>query len=325
MTQEATHTLEFIEKGEHEKGFGLHFKEKIAPLLEGLETLRLEKLASFKKRLILSFPISALLIAGGIALTALVSDEDAAFIQIAFALVCVVGVWVYGPVHAYKQEIKTKFMPVICEFFGTMSFSLKGESTVEALYRGEIFPTHNRSEFEDFIEGTYKGVKMKMHESTLRQKSGKHTNTVFKGFVLELEFPKSFHGKTLILKDGGSVGNFFTGEDFKGLKLVTLEDPEFEDQFQIFSSDQVEARYVLTTAFMERLLKLARLRTPYGSTKVQCVFENKNLVIAVPCSQNLFEPGSIKKSALQVDDIHTFLEQMRQIFELVDTLKLNRL
>lgn len=316
---------EFIEAGDHEKGFAQHFKEKIAPLLEGIEANRLAKYASFKKRLLASFPISALILAAGIGLMILTEDSEGDFIKIAFVLIGVVFVWAYNPIREYKQDVKSKFMPVICEFFGSMTYALTGFSTVEGQYRGDIFPTHTRAEFEDFIEGNYKQVQVKMHESKLTQKNGKHTVTVFQGFVLELEFPKEFKGKTLMLKDGGSVGNFFTGKDYKGLELVNLEDPEFENQFQVFSSDQVEARFVLTTAFMERLLKLARLRTPYGNTKVQCVFENKHLVIAIPCTQNLFEPGSIKRSALQVDDIHTFLEQMRQVFELVDTLKLTRI
>lgn len=316
---------EFIESGPHEKGFAAHFKAKIAPLLEGVEANRLIQFASFKKRLALAIPISVLIVMGGVYLEATVGSDEAAFLKIAFALIVFVMFWVYIPIKRYKQDVKSKFMPVICEFFGNMTYGLTGTSTVESLYRDEIFPSFTSSQMEDFIEGTYQQVKVKIHESTLKRKNGKHgSHTVFSGFVLELEFPKDFHGKTIILKDGGTVGNFFTGKDFKGLACVELEDPEFEGMFQVFSSDQVEARFVLTTAFMERLLSLARLRSPNGTPNVQCVFENKTLVISVPCKQNLFEPGSIRKSALQVDDLHVFLEQMRDVFQLVDVLKLKR-
>lgn len=315
---------EFIEQGDHEKGFATHFKTKILPLLEGVEANRLVQYASYKKRLALSIPLGFAFIIGGIILTGMTGDDDAVFAKIGIGLAVALSIWVSAPVRKYKQEVKTKFMPVICEFFGSMSFALTGTSLVETTYRGEIFPGYTSSSMEDFIEGVYKQIKVKMHETILKQKSGKNTVTVFSGFVLELEFPKQFQGKTLMTKDGGSFGNFFTGKDFKGLALVELEDPEFETMFQVFSSDQVEARFVLTTAFMERLLSLARLRSPNGTPKVQCVFENKTLVISIPCSQNLFEPGSISKSALQVDDLHIFLEQMKEVFELVDVLKLTR-
>jgi hypothetical protein len=34
---------------------------------------------------------------------------------------------------------------------------------------------------------------------------------------------------------------------------IELEDPEFEKIWDTYGEDQIEARYVLTTAFMERL------------------------------------------------------------------------
>ncbi len=320
----AAPVLEFVEAGPHEKGFAAHFKTKIAPLLEGVEANRLVQYASYKKRLALSIPLGLLFVAGGIILTANMHDEDAVFVKIGIGLAVALSIWVSAPVRRYKQDVKSKFMPVVCEFFGNMTYGLTGTSMVETMYRDEIFPSYTSAQMEDFIEGTYQSVKVKIHESTLKRKNGKNTVTVFRGFVLELEFPKEFHGKTTMLKDGGTMGNFFTGKDFKGLARVELEDPEFEKMFQVFSSDQVEARFVLTTAFMERLLNLAKLRSPNGTPKVQCVFEHKTLVISVPCTQDLFEPGSISKSALQVEDLHAFLEQMKQVFELVDVLKLTR-
>lgn len=315
---------EFIELGTHEKGFSTHFKTKIAPLLEEVEKNRLTQYSSYKKRLALGLLLGAGLMIGGIALSVVTNDSDGVFVKIAIGLCVALSIWVTTPVRRYKEDVKTKFMPVVCEFFGNMTYSIQGNSLSEKTYEGEIFPTFRLCETEDFIQGTYKEVSVSLHETTLKQKQKNSHITVFKGLVLTLGFPKEFHGKTLMIKDGGSIGNFFTGKEFKGLAQVELEDPEFEKMFQVFSDDQVEARFVLTTAFMERLLQLARLRSPGGTPKVQCVFEQKQLVLSIPCTQNLFEPQSISKSALQVDDLHTFLEQMKEVFELIDILKLTR-
>jgi hypothetical protein len=44
------------------------------------------------------------------------------------------------------------------------------------------------------------------------------------------------------------------GQDAKGgMQLVRLENSEFEKHFAVYSSDDVEARYILTPAFMERM------------------------------------------------------------------------
>jgi hypothetical protein len=215
-------------------------------------------------------------------------------------------------------------MPVICGFYGDMTYTLSKISSTEDFYMGQIFPRFDRKEVEDFIEGEYKGVRLSLHETKLVRRRRKSSVTTFRGLVLELELKKNFAGKTLLKKDQGSVGNFFRGEDFVGLKRTPLEDPEFEKIFQVFTEDTVEARFVLTTAFMERLLNLAALRSPKGTPTVECVFEMNKMVISIPSQNNLFEPKSIRKTALQTDDIHSFLAEMKDVFLLVDTLKVNR-
>lgn len=290
--------------------------------MQGVEEHRLVQYASYKKRRTIAIPVTILLFIGAIYLEGTVGSEEADFIKVAVGLTIGLFAWVGMPVIRYKENVKSKFMPVICAFHGMLTYALTGPSEVEKKYAGEIFPGFNRQENEDMITGEYKGVKVSMHETTLKQKGNKSTHTVFKGLVLDLELKKNFTGKTLLCKDAGSIGNFFTGKDFKGLKRVELEDPQFESLFQVFSSDQVEARYVLTTAFMERLLTLARLRSPNATPSVQCVFEQSHLVISLPSQSNLFEPGKISETALKVDDIHSFLAEIKGVFDLVDVLKL---
>jgi len=315
---------DFIEAGDHEKGFAAHFKDKIVPLLETVEENRLIQYASFKIRMVIAIIAAILITVGAIFLESQVSGGDGDGIKIGiFLIICIFG-WAYLPVKRYKEDVKSKFMPVICGFYGNMTYTLSRPSSVEDFYMGQIFPQFNRKEVEDFIEGEYRGVKLNLHETKLIQRQRKSNATVFRGLVLELELKKQFNGKTLLKKDEGSVGNFFRGEDFVGLKRTPLEDPEFEKIFQVFTGDPVEARFVLTTAFMERLLALARLRSPAGTPTVECVFELNKMIISIPSQQNLFEPKSIRKTALQTDDIHSFLAEMKDIFLLVDTLKVNR-
>ncbi len=87
-------------------------------------------------------------------------------------------------------------------------------------------------------------------------------------FIL-LDMNKNFSGKTIVKRDTGIIGNWFTkkfrrkldsyASRSKLLKSVKLEDPIFEKKFEVYSSDQVEARYLLTTSFMERILELSNL------------------------------------------------------------------
>ncbi len=319
----STPAVEFIEKEAYEKGFSSHFKDKIQPSLADTEAFRLAQYSKLKKRMMIAVPAAPLLLVLGVVLEANIGGEDAFFIKVALFLIVIVFGWAYAPALKYSQELKQKLLPVVCDFFGGMTYSLTGDSLVESQYSGQIFPVFSTRASEDFISGAHLGVSIQLHESTLSRRQNKSTVTVFQGLILELGFPREFQGKTILLKDGGMLGNFFTGSDFKGLAHVQLEDPEFEKIFQVFGSDQVEARFLLTTAFMERLLNLARLRGSRGSA-VQCVFEHSKLVIAIPSHQNLFEPKGIRQSALDVEDLHVFLAQMNEVFELIKVLNLKK-
>lgn len=314
--------ITFTETAEHEKGFATYFKDKIEPVLAEVEANRLVQHAKYKKRMAIAVPVGIAIGIGAFALEAAMNTGEAVFIKLAIFPLAAVFIWARLPISFYKQDVKSKFLPVICQFFGNMTYAMEGTSPIESKYKSELFPHFTSQINEDFIQGEYKGVTLGLHETRLKRKNGKKRVTVFRGLTLELGFKKNFTGKTLLLKDAGSLGNFFTGDAFAGLTRVHLEDPEFEAIFQVFSSDQVEARYVLTTAFMQRLLDLARLRSTDQYPKVQCAFEENKLIISIPSSENLFEPGALDKSALDLDDIHRFLAQMKDVFNLVDVLKL---
>lgn len=108
---------------------------------------------------------------------------------------------------------------------------------------------------------------------------------------------------------------------FSKLENVNLEDPEFESVFEIYSSDQVEARYLLTSVFMERLLSLSRA---FGSERIQCSFYDDRLLMMIPVRRDLFEPGLIFKVEDFVDDSKSLLKEMNLIFQIINILKLDQ-
>ena len=61
------------------------------------------------------------------------------------------------------------------------------------------------------------------------------------------DFHKDFKGKTTILRDRLFKLRF-------GESRVKMENPDFENTFDVYSTDQVEARYLITPFMMERLL-----------------------------------------------------------------------
>lgn len=160
-----------------------------------------------------------------------------------------------------------------------------------------------------------------------KQKSFKHfsddNEIVFNGMLIRLNMNKNFLYKTIIKKDSGLILNWINDKtnSFKNLENVQLEDPIFEKQFEVYSENQVEARYLLTTSFMERLLKLTEL---FKTSDIQCSFYNNTLLLMIPCQEDRFEPKSIFYPVDFQEDMKSIISEMNIIFEMIEILKLNQ-
>ena len=114
-----------------------------------------------------------------------------------------------------------------------------------------------------------------------------------------------------------SIGN----KNEEKLESIKLEDPRFCNKFNAYSSDQVEARYLLTTAFIERF---QNLKTAFGAKKAKCSFYEDQIMIAISTKKNLFEIGSLAKSLENPDSINDFYDELSSIYRMVDYFKLDQ-
>ena len=76
----------------------------------------------------------------------------------------------------------------------------------------------------------------------------------FRGVFVEFDMNKNFEGHTFVLERAATNrGIKFDRAKFED---VILEDPSFMQKYEVHSDNQVEARYVLTTGFIERFLNM---------------------------------------------------------------------
>ena len=78
-----------------------------------------------------------------------------------------------------------------------------------------------------------------------------------------------------------------------------MDNVEFERHFAVYASDQIQSRYVLTPAIMDKILDFKKKS---GSTS-WLSFKDSMLYMAVPYKKNLFEPKYFK---CMVDYVTTF-------------------
>jgi len=245
------------------------------------------------------------------------------------ALVTTVVAWhKWGKLrHDFKHEIMGRVVKFLDPELRYLPADKIDREKFEA---GNIFRQQvDRYEGEDCVWGTLGATKFEFCELKVEHLSGgkdsKRGNwkTIFKGLYFVADFNKHFHSHTVVLPDAleGTLG--FLGRALQSMNpmrddLIRLEDPEFEREFVVYGGDQVEARYILTPALMQRMLAL---KHKVGG-KVYFAFTGSEVHVAMATTENRFEP-KVLKSLLNSNDVAVYLEDLRLIIGLVEDLNLN--
>ena len=303
-----------------------YFSEHIQPLLYPLEKLRLNQMSVIRARIITSLflVIPALALSWWLFLKFGEKISDIlGFLNV--LLITALYKWAYrNPSNLYRTTTKFKIMPIVSKLLGDFTYTVDGKIDPILFDNSHIIPRYDEYVSEDYIQGVYHDTEIQMAEVVLREKRSNGKNTqmvkVFQGICIAMKMKKSFFGQTLVKKDHGSFLRMFQSKD-EGFQKVILEDVKFENIFEVYSTDQVEARYILTTAFMERILQVADI---FKSTGIQCSFFEKHMFLMLPLKKNMFEPHPVYKKVLEYKDIVHFAAEMQSIFRIVDILKMNQ-
>lgn len=294
------------------KGFGKFYIDKIMPFLLSNETDRKKRV---RRALSIGFGGSALGIIGGVLLFTK-SGSAVLSIFVAAASVLISIVVAYMQIHSLKARTKLELMSNICQFLGWTFTEKDFEKPDMKLWReNRLMPSYDRSRFEDQMTGSAHGARFKFCEAHLERESrdneGKKSyTTVFRGILLEIEFPQKFLGKTVVLRDAG----IFNRKKIKDMKRVGLVDPKFEKVFEAYGTDQVEARVLLTPTFMQRLVDFEQ---KFEGKKARFGFIDRKLYIAVE-APNQFEAGSMFKPLTDPSRTQQILNELASIMNVID-------
>lgn len=238
------------------------------------------------------------------------------------------GLYAWGSADITRLGKETKLMlvePVAAEFNMNYSISCSRPADMMMFRTLDLTPGWDRETFEDKLVGSRNDTPFEFFEAHLEEKrtttDGKGRTrttwvTVFRGQCLVVKFHKQFTGVTKVYRDAGAF-NFLKklGQTGKAQR-VKLEDPIFEKAFEVYSTDQVEARFILTPDFMERLLGLERA---FNGKQVRCAFAQGEMYLVCE-GKNLLEPGSMQRKMDDLGRVREILEDFAAIFLLIDAM-----
>lgn len=304
-------------------GFEQVFEERIRPSLIEREADRIKA----TKRAILCRWIGGGVIVAGVAI---------AFLTQIFWIAVVagfIGIVIFaGGEHGVSQLAKEAKSLIVVPIAEELGISFTAEPGVaESIYRHKevgVVPGWDRAKYEDLISGVRREVNFELFEAHLEEKrtttdsKGRTRTTwvtVFKGQCFRLDFHKTFYGRTLVTRDAGFFNRF--GSGIKGMQRAGLEDPVFEKIFEVYTTDQVESRYLLTPDLMQKLVDLEKV---FKGGQLKACFDGGEMLITLQ-GGNLFEPGSMFKPLDSPDRVRELLEDFKAVFNIIDEVTESRI
>ena len=179
-----------------------------------------------------------------------------------------------------------------------------------------IFPSNKRVKAQTIV--TTKGDKNIRNSITGITASVITSSLLLIGFIFVRDFFNIFiYGAVLLI----FAFSYINQKRNNKMRDVKLEDVEFDKRFQVASEDQLEARYLITPAFMDRL---KGLQTGFGTEKIKCSFFNDKIMFAISTKEDLFEVGNLFVPLNDSKQMTKFFNELTSILEMVDYFKLDQ-
>ena len=293
------------------------YKERIEPCFAANEEARLAAVGQFKTRALSGAGVTLAVTVAAFML----SNEPFVAFMAALTLGFITFAVAYYPILKLSKKLKQEYCAAIASAMGA-SFTIGGfdPPAFERMKQLRLLPSYSKSSFEDLFSGAHKGARYDLYEGHLLQRTsdGKgrtRYTTVFRGQLIRMRFSREFLGVTIVRRDMG-VFNVFGGGESNGRKLerVRLVDPTFEKAFEVWGTDQVEARYLLHPVMMERLLAL---ESGLHGRRIRCAFEGGDVLAAVE-GGDLFEPGDMFKPLVDPSRARRIVDEIASVVRVMD-------
>jgi hypothetical protein len=304
------------------------------PDIEEMENLRL-KVRKRKKNFVLTSAITVIvLVIAFLALNQASSQSGAQVLMIA-AVIAVVALLIFYAVYISPplNRLKLRFTQnVIAHYIQSI---LPGAQYEPANYHslqtyGEslLFMIDvDRHSGANYVHGMFDKTEVSFSYMHTEYKQVSHTkngtkttwHTIFKGVFMCADSNKRFSGKTLVLPDTaekylGGFGKWLQKKAGNAVgEMVYMENVNFEKEFVVYSTDPVEARYLITPKIQEQIFGMKKLL----KRDIRLSFVNNNVFVAVS-RENVFQLNT----SLSFTDNNTLKYYMKDILELLTLIHL---
>jgi hypothetical protein len=278
-------------------------QEALAPTLAELEAVRVDVGRRIRRRASWMTPLGAGAGLAAWAIWAAVNHEfDLILPPIAFLVGAAAGhiVASWRLAGEYERLYQARVLPRLAALFGALTFARPPPPDLDRLRRFHVFRHFGAAHADDGIAGQHRGLKLSIVQLRLTRGWGLWRKSVFRGLLIEIELKQRLAGVTAIAADAGGFGNLRDELAARDIRRVGLESPAFEREYEVYATDQVMARALITPDFMERFMALGKSE---GFGRPLALAQDNLLQIAMPrldergVAQDYFAPPTYEDPA----------------------------
>ena len=233
------------------------------------------------------------------------------------------GISVYGVVSAlltaskrrnFRSNFKNRVVASIAKSFG-LNYDENGRLGTDEFF--EIYDCYiNEQSSEDMMSGEVQGVRVRFSDfyaaEKVRTKNGTRTDVKFQGVLFVADFHKRLNCEVRVChKNSRNLRKYG--------QRANMDDVKFEEFFDVYTTDQVGARYALTPLLMQRLTEVY-LRL---GSQINAVLREDKIYVAIETWRDNFEPR-IDCSLKQDATIELYVDEIGALVGIVSELNLNR-
>jgi len=303
-----------------------YYYNTLFPLLQKLETER----KAIKKR----FTTTAILYVVVVTFITLLIFKaiTAEFLIVTLILLLAGLAWIYNyMIGNYPNKFKQQIIaPLIKEIDENLSYYPKKHIPAAYFNRSKLFSKKaDKISGNDYVRGKIDDIPLEFSdlyaEYNAQDSDDDESEALFMGIFIVSEFPKKFQGETLILPDsaqkifGDLVGTWLQSNKSSQHELIKMDSPDFEKEFVVYGTDQIEARYILTHTLMQRLLNYKK-KTKHP---IYVSFIGGKIYMAIAYNNDMFEP-SVFHSLLEYKIAMEYIKTLHLAVGIIEELKLNQ-
>ena len=224
----------------------------------------------------------------------------------------------YDPVISDFKDTVVK--EIIGRSYPDLDYDASGhipESTF--IYSGLFNKNISKYLGEDLIFGKIDKTEVSICELRVNDIRGEEDSFFFKGVFIEADFHKDFRSIAYLIPNDIYKEFVVQPKKWKKAKQIHFEDPVFEDIFCVYTTNEQEARYILSPTMMKSIIAL---QYKFGE-RIRISFKAGKMYMALSRHHDNTFDGYLNSEMSAEDIYQTMNKEIQFILSIIEDLNLN--